>query len=623
VINIVFKSLTITGFRSIKQSLNFQLEREPGLYFVSGQNLDEPQLGSNGSGKSTIWDAISWVNFGKTVDGTKGEDVINWDSDTCEVIERLTKDGVEAVITRTQNPNSIRLQVGEGPWETVEQSVLDAFLNLDYDRFINCLIVGQFNATFLDYLPSEKLKMFSTIMPVEFWEQCSTTASKCSDTFAANRQILTERLRGLSNKQDDQKARREALNANQGDWEKTRQTKILDLTKKADSLHIQVTKLEAVQKEPALRIDLLNKELNSTISEIERLQSKVEPLLKERNEYIKLKTESETTYSISKQELDGWKILKDKCPTCLQSIDLNIAKNEKTALTKKLVFLTKKIKNSGQVLSDLTEQLTLNTNLIAEVKAKHITLTETIKELNKVLTNIGNDRTLKLQEIRQIRETIETESIETNPYSKLIEQLDSEILITDAEKLQASKELEETNKNYNGSEYWIKGFKELRMWVISDALTALEIESNNALSKLGLIDWKIKFQMERETQKGGINKGFHVMVHSKKFTKDKYLPLKIWSGGEARRLKLGGVIGFSSLIQNYTGVNFNISVWDEPSSYLSKEGIDDLIEFLSEQAEEQQKVIYFVDQRNLEASNFKEVIKMIKTEEGTTYANTN
>ncbi|HWY35277.1 MAG TPA: hypothetical protein VNX68_11570, partial [Nitrosopumilaceae archaeon] len=211
----------------------------------------------------------------------------------------------------------------------------------------------------------------------------------------------------------------------------------------------------------------------------------------------------------------------------------------------------------------------------------------------------------------------------TNPYSDLLKTLDVEMANTETEIIYVTKSFEENNKSLNGSEYWIKGFKELRMWVISDALTALEIESNNALSKLGLVDWKIKFQMERETQKGAINKGFHVLVHSKNFTKDKFRPLKVWSGGEARRLKLAGVIGFSSLIQNYTGVNFNISVWDEPSSYLSKEGIDDLIEFLSEQAEAQQKAIYFVDQRNLEASNFKSVITMIKTSEGTKYADTN
>ena len=622
-IDIRFKDIIITGFRSIMNELTFILDREPGLYFVSGKNLSEPALGSNGAGKSSIWDAISWVNFGKTVDGTKGEDIINWQSSTCKVIEHLTKDGVETTITRTQSPNLIQLQVGSGPVEVVDQAALDAFLNLDYDRFINCLIVGQFNATFLDYIPSEKLKMFSGIMPLELWEQCSDQAGKYRDNFKNSSTVLAERLRGLGTRQTDQKARLIALDSNQKGWEGTKQAQILDLTRKADDTHNLISKLDIVQAEPAKRLELANLELKEIKLELDQAILNIEIIKPQYDSFSADKVKSITDYNYLKKNLDKWKSLIDKCPTCEQDVNLEFASSEKKLITKELVLINKNTKNLELKTQELYNQTRLEEIKINEIKSKQTSLTETIKELNKVITELGNNKILKLQEIRQIRQQIDSLNSGTNPYQSLIDNLNIEMSSTIKEINTITQELNQTNTNLDNAEYWIKGFKELRMWVISDALTALEIESNNALSKLGLIDWKIKFQIERETQKGGISKGFHVMVHSKEFVKDKYVPLKIWSGGEARRLKLGGVIGFSSLIQNYTGVCFNISVWDEPSSYLSKEGIDDLIEFLTEQAETQHKVIYFIDQRNLEASNFKEVITMVKTEEGTGYANTN
>ena len=616
-INIEFESITITGFGSIKKELTFQIKREPGLYYINGVNLDEPALGSNGAGKSTLWDAISWSCFGKTVDGSFGEDVINWQSSTCKVITHLSKDGIAATITRTQAPNLITLQVGEAPPEVVVQSVLDKFLNLDHDRFIHCLIVGQFNSTFLEHKPAEKLQMFSDIMALDFWERCSEKASTCSAVFEKDIQILGEKLRGLSTKQSDQKARREVLDANQRGWDKVRQTTVLDLTKKADDLHYWINQVETINNEQQVLLAKANTEHDGIKLDLDRVKSNIEAINNQKRIFEKDWDQDQNQSTIIKKSLDKWKTLTDKCPTCEQEVNKEFAATEKQRLTKEYVVLGKRLKEDERLVKELEAQITVNNTKRKELEGREKISMESVKELSSSVIKIAYDKEAKLQEMRHIREKINAENTEANPYNTLLDLLDKEMLITLSEVEQVNQDLEEANKGFKGTEFWVKGFKELRMWVISDALSALEIESNNALSKLGLMDWKIKFQMERETQKGGVSRGFHVMVHSKRFTKDKFLPLKKFSGGEARRLKLSGVIGFSSLIQNYTGVEFNMSVWDEPSSYLSKEGIDDLIEFLSEQAETNQKVIYFADQRQLEASNFKSVITMTKTDEGT------
>lgn len=48
-----------------------------GLVMIAGENLDETSADSNGSGKSSLADALSWCLWGKTARGVTGDDVIN------------------------------------------------------------------------------------------------------------------------------------------------------------------------------------------------------------------------------------------------------------------------------------------------------------------------------------------------------------------------------------------------------------------------------------------------------------------------------------------------------------------------------------------------------------------
>ena len=70
----LFKILQIENFLSYK---NTKIEFKPGLYLVDGKNLDEG--GSNGAGKSGIWEALAWSLFGVTTRGlSSGEVRCEW-----------------------------------------------------------------------------------------------------------------------------------------------------------------------------------------------------------------------------------------------------------------------------------------------------------------------------------------------------------------------------------------------------------------------------------------------------------------------------------------------------------------------------------------------------------------
>jgi hypothetical protein len=56
-----------------------------------------------------------------------------------------------------------------------------------------------------------------------------------------------------------------------------------------------------------------------------------------------------------------------------------------------------------------------------------------------------------------------------------------------------AKQLQSSNKELFATQYWVKGFREVRLSLISEVLTQLELEVNNKLFQLGLENWKVLF----------------------------------------------------------------------------------------------------------------------------------
>jgi len=90
-----FKRLFVKNFLSIGE-IDLDFGSYNGLVLVEGVNKDSKASESNGAGKSSIFEAIYWVLFGKTKRGLIGDNVINFNAgkdcvvilefDDCKVI---------------------------------------------------------------------------------------------------------------------------------------------------------------------------------------------------------------------------------------------------------------------------------------------------------------------------------------------------------------------------------------------------------------------------------------------------------------------------------------------------------------------------------------------------------
>ena len=79
-----------------------------GINVIIGIN-NRSGLTENGVGKSWIPDALSWVLYGKTIRGSKKDNVLNDNSNHGSALINLAKDGWNYTVTRTISRKSSKL----------------------------------------------------------------------------------------------------------------------------------------------------------------------------------------------------------------------------------------------------------------------------------------------------------------------------------------------------------------------------------------------------------------------------------------------------------------------------------------------------------------------------------
>lgn len=148
--------LHIRNFLSI-ESVDLVLENQ-GLVLIEGINQDDPSAKSNGSGKSSMVDALSWCLFGETARGVTGDAVINIKAGK-ETMVRLhvEVDGMLYQITRGRKHSEFKNRVvlkqrvhGVNAWtditsgtDRLTQERINTLLGCTPDIFNASIYMGQ------------------------------------------------------------------------------------------------------------------------------------------------------------------------------------------------------------------------------------------------------------------------------------------------------------------------------------------------------------------------------------------------------------------------------------------------------------------------------------------------
>jgi len=181
-------------------------------------------------------------------------------------------------------------------------------------------------------------------------------------------------------------------------------------------------------------------------------------------------------------------------------------------------------------------------------------------------------------------------------------------------KIESNKgNIAQLNEYYAATHFWVGGFKRLRLHIIEETLRTLEVEVNNNLASLGLGDWKIEFDIERENKSGGVTKGFTTLITDPKDYTTKYETL---SFGETQRVKLAGCFGLANLIMERAGLVSKVEMYDEPSEHMTEEGITDTLNTLRDRAMNNARVVIVVDHHAISYGDFAGTTMVEKDENG-------
>ena len=304
------QKLTLSGFLSYQQPVELDFSTFD-IACISG---------SNGAGKSSLLDGITWVLFGKARHRDDNL-LINSHCNTAEVTLDFQYEGSLYRIIRSKTrdkPVRLEFQVFDKSWKTLTESTLRETeaslirtLRMDYDTFINASFFLQGKADqFSQQKPGDRKKILGNILGLEVWETYRESA-------ADMRRQRENELAGV----DRTIAEIDAELGEEG--ERTRRLKEIEeslaqagaLRKSKEKLVETIRKqFQAVQEQQRVT-GLLGDQFRQAENRLKQVQSQLTTRLSEKNEYeqkIAAAPEIENAYHswlTMRSDLEKWEKL--------------------------------------------------------------------------------------------------------------------------------------------------------------------------------------------------------------------------------------------------------------------------------------------------------------------------
>lgn len=616
-----FTSLAVQGFKCFVQDQVLKFDSDPGIYLLSGSNEVDPQLGGNGVGKSTLWDALVWVLFGKTLRGVRGKHVTSWlGHDMTSVQLTFSVGNHQHVLTRTANPNTLTLATNQADPEQVDQLKVEDLVGYGFEGFTQCVVVGQFNTYFVDLPPLQRVRLFEHLLRLQVWDKLSTNARKSAvDLLHLVDGDLRTKCDKLCGSIDAKRAQYKAMKQEQRMDKLAARNRKVELTK----IYNQHNQLQQQSVERAAVASGKVDALLAKHSKASKQYEKLAPMAQRANVLVGTTQAGIKTCKVDiATQKRVMATTKDKrnqpCPECgrklteksvdvlldTQRTHLDWSRGELGKLRAKLVDA----KGAAIAAQQRVDEASTEQHRLLEAKSKQV-------ERKLKHDAAANRHQWECQQATDALGTLDSTLRSTKQaLVKLVASAKrdkKELAGYEAERGKLAAEAEQY-------QFWSTKFKELRLWLISGAVKELELLANSNLDRLGMKGWKLEFHIEQQTKSGTVTRGFTIAVQPP--GTDEAKPWECWSGGETQRLRIATSAALATMVRNRVGTGCNLEVWDEPTAHLSPAGIDMLLQFFSERVDLDKRQVWVVDHRNLDHGNFSHHVHVTKSKLGSTIA---
>jgi DNA repair exonuclease SbcCD ATPase subunit len=277
------KNLTVKNFMSVgntTQAVNFDRR---DLTLVLGENLDlggDDTGARNGTGKTTIINALSYALYGQALTNIKKDNLINkTNQKNMMVTIDFEKDGQDYRIERGRKPGVMKFFVGETEKEITDdaqgdsretQADIERMLGMTHDMFKHIVALNTYTEPFLSLKANDQRLIIEQLLGITL---LSEKAERLKDATKATRDAITQeefRIKAVSDANKRVEEQIESLKRRQTLWANKHEEEIAEF--QAGLQELQRIDIEAeIQAHKDLATwDQLRKDLNELSAAISR-----------------------------------------------------------------------------------------------------------------------------------------------------------------------------------------------------------------------------------------------------------------------------------------------------------------------------------------------------------------
>lgn len=595
---------------------------DKGLVLIQGTNADDTSQDSNGSGKSTVPDALCWCIYGETAKGQSGDKLVNRTAkkDTAvsvKVVDEETDDVYRISRHRKHkvHKNMLRLEIEQGSgWkdltagtDKLTQVLVDRVMGCTLEVFAAAIYAGQ---EAMPDLPGMTDKQLKVLIEESAGIAQLQEASEISNRIVKERKAVVQEIAA---KKDRQQSNIELLGSNrltlqtqQGQWEVDQQAKIdaAEVELKANQAafdndlgdRIVKKKDELTEKSKAITAKIAG-------SDAERTQERalVDEQTKASYHHRGLTDALDQAHRNVKScqhRLDH--VGEDVGQPCSQcghileagEVDLEASKTIATQqldAAKQLVADAEKaVSESANSVDTATKALSVHRDSMTDVSALTSELTslgDNKQKLDQALTNWNRQKTgVEASEgrLEALKKQVNPKIAEIEALDKQVEDIEKVIEDLEEKRVAAAKELfvaEEAFRVFSPAG--------VRAHILDTVTPHLNARTSHYLSTLTDGNISAIWSTVSTTAKGELREKFVIDVESKTGGET----FKDLSGGEKRKVRLACAMALQDLVASRANKPIKLFIADEIDTALDPAGLERLMSILDDKSRDKGTVL--------------------------------
>jgi DNA repair exonuclease SbcCD ATPase subunit len=585
---IKIKELTVKNFMSVgnqTQAVNFDREQ---LTLVLGENLDQggDDSGSrNGTGKTTIVNALSFALYGQALTNIKKDNLINKiNNKNMLVTLHFEKDGTDYRIERGRKPTVMKFFVNNQEQSTEitddsqgdmreTQKDLDELLGMSHDMFRHILALNTYTEPFLSMKANEQREIIEQLLGITL---LSEKAEALKEQIRISKDsIYQENANIEAAKKSNEKIQLSitGLETRQKAWYSQQKDDCAKITQ-------SITELQSVDIEKEL-------EQHAKLKVYDEQSAKIKSLNKEKATLETAVVQADKAVTKYIKEVEQLK--NNTCPACKQGLHTHTHEEMSAVAEKNLTdaqtYLDKVSNDYAAVVQEL--------EAIGDINGRPKTYYDSLEEALKHQNNLAS-----------LESALSTRQVEVDPYQEQIDEL----------KHTAIQEISWDNINAITT---LKDHQEflLKLLTSKDSFIRKKIIDQN----LAYLNNRLTYYLDKMGLPHQVNFQNDLSVEITQLGQD--LDFDNLSRGERNRLILGLSWSFRDVWESLYQ-NINLLFIDELiDNGLDSAGVESALGVLKKMARERNKNIYLISHKDELIGRVTNVLKVIKENGYTSYSN--